>query len=118
MGANLLGLSINLGPFSFDIFTTGVPLLDTAIVVIVFAVVFAALIDGTTFAFRGIRDAITISRGAAQPSPVTRFASGVAALFLFFSGGAAVVGLAAWVSGASSLKSLLRPAKKKPEVAA
>lgn len=116
MGANLLGLSVNFGPFSFEIFTTGVPIVDTALAVIVFAVALAAAIDGTTFAFRGIRDAITISRGATQPSVVTRFACTIAALFLFFSGGAVIVGLAAWVSGTSSLKSLIRPAKKKTEV--
>ena len=91
---------------SFWFFTVdfGSSPLGAVLAVVVAILVLIASIDGMTIAFRGIRDSIaSYTRKGGSPNILMRFVSTIVAVFLFLTGGALIVGLAAWICGASAL---------------
>jgi len=104
---NTIAYEVSLWPIKFDV-GAGPFNAVLGIIIVIFALI--ASIDGMTISFRGIRDAITsYKRNGGKPNVLTRFVSAVVAAFLFLTGGAFMVGIAAWVCGATSL--LRRKAK-------
>lgn len=98
---NTIAYEIDLWAFSIDLGTGPV---GAVLSVVILMAVLIASIDGMTIAFRGIRDSITAYRkNGGTPNPVTRFVSTIVVLFLFLTGGAFIIGLAAWLCGSTSL---------------
>lgn len=88
--------------------------LGAVLAVLAAMLVLIASIDGMTIAFRGIRDSIaSYTRKGGPPNILMRLASTIVALFLFLTGGALVIGLAAWICGASALFRRVSVPKKK-----
>lgn len=58
-----------------------------------------ATIEGSTAAFRGLRDIITARRGDVTPNIGTRIMSGLVVFTMVFTGVAFFAGFAVWISG-------------------
>jgi len=90
---NLIGATIEFGQFSWEL-TPLTGLVGAALL----ALYIIAAYDGMKFVFRGTRD--YMSTGREKPTVLARLGGGIAALFIFFSGGAVFVAIIGWLTGA------------------
>ena len=111
---NVIAYEVSFFGLSLDVGSS--PLSAVAAVAVLIGYLIAS-IDGATIGFVGIRDAITNFRdgAGATPNSVTRVVSTLAAVVLFFTGGAFVIGISAWLCGASSFIRRGKAASKEDE---
>lgn len=98
---NTVAYEVSLWPLKFDV---GAGPFNAVLAALIVIVALIASLDGMTIAFRGIRDSITsYKRNGGTPNILTRFVSTVVAVLLFLTGAAFIIGIAAWICGATSL---------------